>query len=89
MDFAGRFKGRVVLLDKDFAGEMGRRGINYTVMKRENMIKSEKEMFYHRILSRGQKGRKAAETMFSQLEGYRLRFIRTITRRSLAVKIIS
>jgi hypothetical protein len=64
---------------------MGRKGVEYIAIKRENMVKSEEEKVYHRILSRI---RRMIETLFSQLEEFGLRFIRAVSRRGLAVKII-
>jgi hypothetical protein len=49
------------------------------------MMKSEEERAYYRILSRI---RKLIETKFSQLEEFGERFIRAVSRRGLAVKII-
>ena len=48
-------------------------------------MKSEEERAYYRILSRI---RKLIETRFSQLEEFGERFIRAVSRRGLAVKII-
>jgi hypothetical protein len=64
---------------------MGRKGVEYIAIKRENMVKSEEEKVYYRILSRI---RRMIETLFSQLEEFGLRFIRAVSRRGLAVKII-
>jgi hypothetical protein len=64
---------------------MERKGVEYIAIKRENMVKSEEEKVYYRILSRI---RRMIETLFSQLEEFGLRFIRAVSRRGLAVKII-
>ncbi len=49
------------------------------------MISSDNEREYYRALS---KLRKMIETIFSQLENLGLRFVRAISRRGLAIKII-
>ena len=82
-DFAGRFRGRTVLPDKayvdqDLSEEMRSTGVNYTAIKRKNMIKGADGGNYYRTLSRI---RRMIETMFSQLEEYRLRFIKAASRR--------
>ena len=89
-DFAKRFRGSTVLLDKGyidtkFAEEMRRRGVGYTTIKRDNTIKNEEERTHYKILSRI---RRIIETRFSQLEEFGSRFIRAISRRGLAEKII-
>ena len=68
-----------------FEEEMRERGIRYTAIKRRNMIKSEKERLHYEALSRL---RKIVETRFYQLNELGLRFVRAITRKGLAVKII-
>lgn len=89
-DFARRLKGDTVLLDKGyvdmrFEEEMRERGVRYTAIKRRNMIKSEKERLRYEVLARV---RKIIETRFYQLNELGLRFVRAITRKGLAVKII-
>lgn len=90
-DFAERFRGCTVLMDKGyidgrFAEEMGEEGVEYIAIKRRNMVKTEEERAYYRVLNRV---RRLIETRFSQLEEYGLRFVRAITRRGLAIKIIT
>jgi len=89
-DFIERFRGSMVILDKayidrGFEEEMRERGVNYIAIKRKNMIRSEDEREYYRALS---KLRKMIETIFSQVENLGLRFIRAVSRRGLAIKII-
>ena len=60
-------------------------GIRYIAIKRRNMIKDKRERKYYKNLA---KARKIIETRFSQLEEYGLRFIRAVSRRGLAIKII-
>jgi hypothetical protein len=60
-------------------------GVEYVAIKRDNMIRSEDERSHYRILSRV---RRIIETRFSQLEEFGAKFIRAISRRGLAVKII-
>ena len=64
---------------------MKKEGIEYIAIKRENMIKLEEEKEYYKALS---KIRRIIETIFSKLEELGLRFIRAITRKGLAIKII-
>jgi len=64
---------------------MKNKGIEYIAIKRENMIKSNDEKEYYKFLS---KLRRIIETIFSQIENLGLRFIRAISRRGLAIKII-
>lgn len=59
--------------------------MEYVAIKRDNMIRSEDERSHYRILSRV---RRIIETRFSQLEEFGAKFIRAISRRGLAVKII-
>jgi len=59
--------------------------VEYVAIKRDNMIRSEDERAHYRILSRI---RRIIETRFSQLEEFGAKFIRAISRRGLAVKII-
>ena len=89
-DFSEKSKGCTVLLDKgyvdgEFTEAMRAKGVEYIAIKRDNMIKSEEEKAYYRVLSRI---RRIIETRFSQLEEFGARFIRAISRRGLAVKII-
>jgi hypothetical protein len=89
-EFAARFMGCRVLLDKGYidgglAQWMEERGVNYVAVKRRNMVKSREELLYYRVLNRV---RRLIETRFSQLEEYGLRYVRAISRRSLAIKII-
>ena len=89
-DFAERFRNGTVLLDKGYIDkeleeEMRKNGIQYLVIKRRNMIKTEREKVHCRTLS---KLRKVIETRFSQLEEFGLRFVRAVSRRGLAVKMI-
>jgi hypothetical protein len=58
--------------------------VEYVAIKRDNMMKSEEEKPYYQLLSRV-KG--IIEMRFSQLEGFRARLIRAVSRRGLAVKI--
>jgi len=58
---------------------------DYVAIKRKNMIKT-KERLYYRFLSRV---RKLIETTLSHLEEYGLRYVRVITRRGIAIKIIT
>jgi hypothetical protein len=60
-------------------------GVEYVAIKRDNMMRSEDERSHYRILSRV---RRIIETRFSQLEEFGAKFIRAISRRGLAVKII-
>lgn len=90
-DFAARFRGCRVLLDKGYidgglAGWMGERGVDYVAVKRRNMVRSREELLYYRVLNRV---RRIIETRFSQLEEYGLRYVRAVTRRGLAIKIIT
>jgi DNA-binding LacI/PurR family transcriptional regulator len=64
---------------------MKNKGIEYITIKRENMIRSNDEKEYYKFLS---KLRRIIETIFSQIENLGLRFIRAISRRGLAIKII-
>ena len=64
---------------------MERRGVVFIAVKRENMIKSDEEAKYYGFLSRV---RKKIETLFSVAENFGLKFIRAVSRRGLAVKII-
>jgi hypothetical protein len=64
---------------------MRAKGVEYVAIKRDNMIRSEDERAHYRILSRI---RRIIETRFSQLEEFGAKFIRAISRRGLAVKII-
>jgi len=89
-DFAERLEGEKVIADKgyvskEFAEEMGRRNVRFIAVKRENMIKSDEEAEYYGFLSRL---RKKIETLFSLADNFGLRFIRAVSRRGLAVKII-
>lgn len=89
-DFCERFRGCVVLLDKGYVDEgfaevMRARGVWYVAIKRVNMIKSECERVYYRFLS---VVRRIIETRFSQLDEFGARFMRAVSRRSLAVKIL-
>ena len=89
-DFIHEFKGNTVILDKayidkDFEKEMKNRGIEYITIKRENMIRSNDEKEYYKFLS---KLRRIIETIFLKIENLGLRFIRAISRRGLAIKII-
>jgi len=89
-DFAERMEGETVIADKgyvskDFAEEMQRRGVEFIAVKRENMIKSCEEAEYYGSIS---KLRKKIETLFSVADNFGLRFIRAVSRKGLAVKII-
>ncbi|MGQ9680756.1 MAG: transposase [Candidatus Bathyarchaeia archaeon] len=89
-DFAERFRGCTVLMDKGyidggFAEEMREEGVKYIAIKRRNMIKTD-EAVYYRILNRV---RTLIETRFSPLEEYGLRFVRAVTRKGLAIKVIT
>jgi len=59
--------------------------VEYVAIKRDNMIRNEDERTYYRTLSRI---RRIIETRFSQLEEFGAKFIRAISKRGLAVKII-
>ena len=61
------------------------REVKFVAVKRENMVKSEEEEIKNRLLSRL---RKKIETLFSVADNFGLRFIRAVSRRGLAVKII-
>ena len=66
-DFVKRFKGNVVLLDKgyidtEFAEETKKKGVKYIAIKRDNMLKDEKERAYHKALP---SIRRIIETRFS------------------------
>jgi len=69
---------------KKFAGELEKKE-GVVAIKRKNMIKSEEESEYYRRLS---KLRRRIETLFSIGENFGFRFIRTVSRRGLVVKII-
>ena len=89
-DFSERFRGCIILLDKGYIDRklkeaMRAKGVEYVAIKRDNMIRSEDERAHYRILSRI---RRIIETRFSQLEEFGAKFIRAISRRGLAVKII-
>ena len=89
-DFSERLKGVTVIADKgyvskDFAEELEKRGVRFVAIKRENMVKSDEEAKYYSYLSRL---RKKIETLFSVVENFGLKFIRAVSRRGLAVKII-
>jgi hypothetical protein len=89
-DFIDRFRGHIVLLDKGYVDEnftkfMRAQGVGYIAIKRRNMIKDEKERKVYRVLRRI---RRIIETRFSQLEEFGLRFIRAVSRRGLAIKIV-
>jgi len=62
-----------------------KRCIIFIAIKRKNMIKTEEERKYYKELSRM---RKIIDTLFSVADNFGLRFIRAISRRGLAVKII-
>jgi len=64
---------------------MKNKSIEYIAIKRENMIRLNDEKEYYKFLS---KLRRIIETIFSQIENLGLRFIRAISRRGLAIKII-
>jgi hypothetical protein len=64
---------------------MRAQGVGYIAIKRRNMIRDEKEKRLYRFLRRI---RRIIETRFSQLEEFGLRFIRAISRRGLAIKIV-
>jgi len=85
-----KFRGHIVLLDKGYVDEnftkfMRAQGVGYIAIKRKNMIKDEKEKRLYRFLRRI---RRIIETRFSQLEEFGLRFIRAVSRRGLAIKIV-
>ena len=89
-DFVARFRNETVLLDKGYIDmeledEMGKKGVQYLVIKRRNMIKTEREKVHYQTLS---KLRRVIETRFSQLEEFGQRFVRAVSRRGLAVKMI-
>jgi len=89
-DFAEKLEGETVIADKgyvsrEFAEEMERRGVVFIAVKRENMIKGDEEAEYYGFLSRV---RKKIETLFSVADNFGLKFIRAVSRRGLAVKII-
>ena len=89
-DFSERLKGETVIADKgyvskDFAEEMEKRGVRFVAIKRVNMVKSYDEAKYYSYLSRL---RKKIETLFSVAENFGLKFIRAVSRKGLAVKII-
>ena len=89
-DFAERFRNETVLLDKgyidsDLEDEMEKKRVQYLVIKRRNMVKTERDKVHCQTLS---KLRKVIETRFSQLEEFGLRFVRAVSRRGLAVKMI-
>jgi len=64
---------------------MKKRDVVFIAVKRENMVKSDEEAEYYRSLSRV---RKKIETLFSVADNFGLKFIRAVSRRGLAVKII-
>ena len=64
---------------------MEKKGVVFIAVKRENMVKSDEEAEYYRSLSRV---RKKIETLFSVAENFGLKFIRAVSRRGLAVKMI-
>ena len=72
-------------VSKDFAEEMERRNVRFIAVKRVNMVKSDEEAEYYGFLSRV---RKKIETLFSVAENFGLKFIRAVSRRGLAVKIV-
>ena len=89
-DFCEWFRGCVLLLDKGYVDEgfaevMRVRRVWYVAIKRVNMIKSEVERVYYRFLS---VVRRIIETRFSQLDEFGARFMRAVSRRGLAVKIL-
>jgi hypothetical protein len=89
-DFIDRFRSHIVLLDKGYRDEnftkfMRAQGVGYIAIKRRNMIRDEKEKRLYRFLRRI---RRIIETRFSQLEEFGLRFIRAVSRRGLAIKIV-
>ena len=89
-DFAEKLEGETVIADKgyvsrEFAEEMERRNVRFIAVKRENMIKGDEEAEYYGFLSRV---RKKIETLFSVADNFGLKFIRAVSRRGLAVKII-
>jgi hypothetical protein len=59
--------------------------MEYVAIKRDNMIRSEDERSHYRIPSRVMR---IVETRFSQLEEFGAKFVRAISRRGLAIKII-
>ena len=89
-DFAKRLKGETVIGDKgyvskEFSEKMKKKGVTFIPIKRKNMIKSNEEREYYKSLS---KVRKNIETLFSVADNFGLRYIRAVSRRGLAVKII-
>jgi hypothetical protein len=64
---------------------MRSKGVKYIAIKRDNMIKTKEESLYYKLLSRA---RRIIETRFSQLEEFGAKFIRAVSRRGLAVKIL-
>ncbi len=72
-------------VDEEFTNDMKPHGIRYIAIKKRNMIRNKREKKYYKKLA---KIRKIIETRFSQLEEYGLRFIRAVSRRGLAIKII-
>jgi aspartate/tyrosine/aromatic aminotransferase len=58
---------------------MRAKGVEYVAVKRDNMVRSDNERTYHRILSRIEK---IIETRFSQPEEFGAKLIRAISRRS-------
>ncbi len=64
---------------------MERKSVDFIAVKRENMVKSYEEAEYYGFLSRV---RKKIETLFSVADNFGLKFIRAVSRRGLAVKII-
>lgn len=93
-DFYERLKlkseGETVIADKgyvskEFAEEMEKRGVKFIAIKKKNMVKSDMETRYYGSLYRI---RKKIETLFSVLDNFGLRFIRSVSRKGLAIKII-
>ena len=87
-DFAKRLKGETLIGDKgyiskEFSKKMKKRGITFIAVKRKNMIESDKEREYYRFLSKVER----KLTLFSVVDNL-LRFIRAVSRKGLAVKII-
>ena len=89
-DFSKRLKDKTVIADegyvsKDFVEEMKKRCIKFVAVKRKNMIRSNDEMKYYLSLS---KLRKIIETLFFIADNFGLKFIRAVSRKDFAVKII-
>lgn len=88
-NFSKRLKGKIVIADKgyvskDFTEEMEKRGTKFIPIKRKNMIGEDKMKYYQSP----SKLRKIIKTLFPIANNFGLKFIKAVSRKDLAVKLI-